>query len=380
MLTAEGCRQRRARLWAAFEEPPDWILLSEPRHLMYFANYSANPFIFRSQNASALLVLGPDETAVLVADNMLEKFAAQAHVSDVVAPTWYDGKGAAPERQAVLVEAALDTMQTRRGSRIGFDEAVPASVSLRLSETRPNLSATVVGPVARRLMRSKDADEIALLRRSMLAIEAGFAAAREHVHPGMTELQAYRVVQDAATGAAGEPVLVYGDLVSGPRTLEKGGPPSTRTIEAGDLFLLDYSVVIHGYRGDFANTWVIDSPATMRQREVAGVCLDAMAAAEALLKPDAPARSIDAAVRQVFERHGVLEHFLHHTGHGVGLGHPDPPYLTRDSRDALLAGDVLTIEPGLYIDDVGGMRFERNYLVTEDGFELLSHHQLGLDT
>ena len=77
MLTSEGCRDRRARLWASLEERPDWILLSEPRHLMYFANFYATPFIFRTQNASALLILGADGSSTLVTDNMLAAYAKQ---------------------------------------------------------------------------------------------------------------------------------------------------------------------------------------------------------------------------------------------------------------------------------------------------------------
>jgi Xaa-Pro dipeptidase len=380
MLTVQGCRDRRTRLWAAFEEKPDWILLSEPRHLMYFANYSASPFTFRSQNASALLILGPDDQTVLLADNMLGTFAEKAHVSDVIAPRWYEGQGTAPDRQAVLVGAAIDAMRARRGSRIGFDEAVPAEVCLHLREARSGLARTALGPIAGRLMRRKDPDEIALFRRSARAIDAGFTGAADRIRPGMTELQAYGAVHDLAREAAGEAVLVYGDFVSGPRTLEKGGPPSSRRLEPGDLFLLDYSVVVHGYRGDFANTWTVGGAPTPQQRELAGACLEAMRAGEARLKPDMDARSVDAAVREVFAGRGVLEHFPHHTGHGLGLGHPDPPYLTRESTETLMEGDILTLEPGLYVEGVGGMRFERNYLITRTGYEVLSRHHLGLET
>jgi Xaa-Pro dipeptidase len=379
MLTSDGCRQRRARLWTALEEEPDWILLSEPRHLMYFGNYYASPFIFRAQNASALLILGPDDSAVLVADNMLKMFAEQAHVTELVTPTWYEGLDAAPERQSVLVRAAIDAMGTRKGLRIGFDQMVPAEVSLHLRESRPGLQRTSVGSTVLELMRRKDEDEIALFRRSVRAMEAGFAGAVHRIGPGMTELQAYQVVHDLVSDEAGEQVLIYGDFVSGPRTLEKGGPPSARRIEAGDLFLLDYSAIVHGYRGDFTNTWVIAGDPTASQRELAAYCLEAMRTGEDLLKPGAVARDVDAAVRRGFEQHGVADHFPHHTGHGLGLGHPDPPYLTRGSTETLVAGDIVTLEPGLYVEGVGGMRFERNYLITETGHEVLSHHYLGLD-
>lgn len=378
MLTADGCRARRARLWAALDEKPDWILVSEPRHLMYFANFYAPPFIFRTQNASALLILGADGSSALVTDNMLAVYAEKAHVDERIAAEWYAGTGSAPERQGVLVRAGSRAMETRRGGRLGFDQMVPVGLHQHLADGRRGLRTTFINDAARTLMRRKDDDEVALFRRAVAAMEAAFAAAASDVHAGMTELQVYGMIAAAICDRLGEQALVYGDFAAGVRTEEKGGPPTTRQIEQGDLFLLDYSVVLYGYRPDFTNTWVVDGDPTPRQRELAEFCVEAMEAGEALLRPGSPGRDIDAALRRVFTRHAVIEHFPHHSGHGLGLGHPDPPYLTPQSGDILAEGDIVTLEPGLYVKGVGGMRFERNYLITAAGFELLTRHHVGL--
>jgi Xaa-Pro aminopeptidase len=378
MLTADGCRARRGRLWGALDEKPDWILLSEPRHLMYFANFYAPPFIFRTQNASALLVLGADGTSTLVTDNLLGVYADKAHVDDRIVAEWYTGVASAPERYAVLVDAAERALQPRAGARFGFDQMVPSGLCLDLARERSGLRSTIINSVAQQLMRRKDPDEVAVLRGVIAAMEAAFARGADGIHAGMTELHAYALVTAVVNERLGEQALVYGDFASGPRTEEKGGPPTPRRIESGDLFLLDYSAVLYGYRADFTNTWTVDGRPTPRQRELAGFCLEAMEAGERLLKPGTWGRGIDAAVRAVFEKHGVLEHFPHHSGHGLGLGHPDPPYFTRGSDDVVVEGDVVTLEPGLYVSGVGGMRFERNYLITASGFELLTRHPLGL--
>jgi Xaa-Pro aminopeptidase len=104
----------------------------------------------------------------------------------------------------------------------------------------------------------------------------------------------------------------------------------------------------------------------------------AMAAGEAELRGDRKCLTVYDAVRDVFERAGVAEHFPHHAGHGLGLTHPEAPFLVRQATETLLAGDVVTLEPGLYVPGVGGIRIEHNYLVTEQGFERLSNHTIAL--
>ena len=120
-----------------------------------------------------------------------------------------------------------------------------------------------------------------------------------------------------------------------------------------------------------------DEP-TPRQVELYEICMGALAAGEALLRPVVPAAQIDAAVRGHFAANGLDGHFPSHTGHGLGLGHPEPPYLVPESIETLQAHDVVALEPGLYLPGVGGMRFERNYLTTDCGHETLTRHQLAL--
>lgn len=379
MLTKEGCRLRRERLWNSLKDKPDWILLSEPQHLMYFANYYASPFVFRSQNAPALLILGADNSSLLVADNLMQPFAEKAHVDKVVAPTWYRSRESAAQRYELLVKTVLDEMKARKGNHIGIEPATYAEVIAELQTSR-KMKTTDVVPNIHQLKRAKDADEIAILRRCMKATDAGFAAAHKGFRPGMTELQAFEMVQTAAIEAAGEQVVIYGDFVSGARTEEGGGPPSSRVMEKRDLFILDFSVILYGYRSDFANTFVIDGGVPLgQQKALADYCYEAMTVGERQLRAGTNCKAMDTLVRNVFTMRHLEDKFPHHTGHGLGLGHPDPPYITPESSDTLIAGDVVTIEPGLYVKGVGGMRFERNYLVTETGYETLSGHFIGLE-
>jgi Xaa-Pro aminopeptidase len=380
MLTAEGCAARRQRLWGALPSPCDVLIVGDLSHLTYFTGYAPSPFVFRTVESSALLILEPGRST-LVADDMLGPYLDKSFADEVVASTWYDGKHAAPYRRGKLVASALDRLAKTPGKRIGVElAAVPVGIIEGLRSARPELEIVDLGPIIRPMRRSKDPDEIATIRQAVRAGEAAHAAALSRMKPGMTELDAYLVVQNAAIEALGEAAIVYGDFASGPRTAtDKGGPPTSRKIEPGDLLLLDFSVIVDGYRGDFTNTFAVGGPPTARQRELFEACVAALEAGESALKPGAPARGVDEAVRAAFRARGLEDAFTSHSGHGLGLGHPEPPYFVPESDETIVVGDVVAIEPGLYIPGEGGMRFERNYLITADGFETLSNHAIRIE-
>ncbi|HEV3164019.1 MAG TPA: Xaa-Pro peptidase family protein [Isosphaeraceae bacterium] len=378
MLTAQGCASRRKRLWDALPAPCDVLIVGDPSNLIYLANYAQSAFTFRSNDAGALLLLQHDH-ATLVADSMVQPYLEAAHVDRLHAPTWYDGLRSAPRRQTLLVQSTLEALASMPGKQVGIEaSSVPIGVIEGLRSARPGLELIDIDPTLRRLRRAKDADELEILKKSIAAGEAGFAAALEAIQPGMTEFEAFLLVQKASLEAIGDKAILYGDFDSGPRGHKVIGPPSERTILAGDLFILDFSVVLNGYRGDFANTILAGGKPTPRQQELYEGCIAAMEAGEAMLRPGTPARDVDAAVRQEFARRGLDPHFPSHCGHGIGLGHPEPPYIVPESDDTLLPGDVVTLEPGQYAPDYGGMRYERNYLITASGFETLTHHRLAL--
>src|SRR4051812_40691808 len=176
MLTAEGCAGRRKRLWGAVPAGCDALIVGDPSHLIYFAGYAPSPFVFRTVESGALLLLEPGRST-LVADNLLRPFLDRAFADEVVAPVWYDGTRSAPARRGRLVASALDRLASMPGRRVGVElSSVPSGVVEGLRAARPGIEFVDLGPVIRPLRRSKDPDELEVLRRSMRAGEAGLAA------------------------------------------------------------------------------------------------------------------------------------------------------------------------------------------------------------
>lgn len=384
MLTLAGCRERRTRLWEHLPEEIAWVLIGDQRHVQYFSGFRINPISF-SADQKALLLLTRDGKACLLADNFVKRSVTSPYfVDDECIIPWYTHKTSVTNRDDALCQALAETANLRSDAPGLIEpEGLSEQCAAMVAETAAwqfqfdDQESTTLGTLIRTLRRSKHADEMALLRRCMVACEAGHRRAFDVVRPGLSEFEVYLEVQRAAQEAAGVPCVVYGDFRATNATLHKaGGLPTSCRLKDGDLFILDYSVVIDGYRSDFTNTIAVGQPTPdiVAQFEA---CRDALTAAEELLKPGAAARDIWAAASAVLESRGCGK-LAHHAGHGLGLEHPEPPILVSHSDDTLATGDVITLEPGCYIEGRGGMRFEHNYLITESGCERLSNHRVGL--
>ncbi len=360
MLTAEGCRQRRQRLWQRLGErlPTDRLLLADPLHLMYLANFHVDPFSL-GFDYGGILELRRDGSCILWHENRLPDSVKSSFADEVRVVTWYDGQSApSGPRRLALVRAVSETGEFRLHDRPG------------------DPWAEIVVTTLAQMRRSKDGDEIELLKRCARAAEAGFVWAEQNLAPGMTELDVYVGVQSACTKEAAHAVIVYGDFAVSPGASRRGGPPTQRVLATGDMFILDFSVVIRGYRCDFTKTFVVGREPNPTQRRMHELCSSALQAGERLLRAGVPCQAVDDAVRGVFRSAGLAEHFGHHVGHGLGLSHPEAPFIVRHSSETLVEGDVITLEPGLYIEGVGGLRIEHNYRITADGYERLSQHDL----
>jgi Xaa-Pro aminopeptidase len=380
MLTAEGCRARRRRLWDSLTDACDLLLVSDPHHLAYLANYAPSPFTFRTVGANALLILEP-ERATLVGDNLVRPFLDLAHVDEIVAPVWYEGKRSARNRRDLLPATVLDHLGGKPPRRVGLEgNWLPTAISEGLRASRADVEWTEIGPTLLSLRRCKDDDEVAAIRRSIRAGEAGIAAARSELRPGLTEIEAYQIIEAAIQIDQGGRAFVYGDFVSGPESRRRLGPPTARVLKPGDLFLIDFSVVVDGYRGDIATTLVVGGEPTAEQLACFEGCRHALAVGETQLRPGVPCLEIDAAIRTALAETGQDPQSPGHLGHGIGLDHPEPPYIVAESAERLEIGDVVTLEPGQYDGSLGSLRWERNYRITPGGFELLSHHPLTLGT
>jgi Xaa-Pro aminopeptidase len=226
------------------------------------------------------------------------------------------------------------------------------------------------------LEKRKDADEIALLSTSIDCSLAAYDAASTAIEPGANELAVKEAGHLAATLHAGEVVFHNGDYQCG----TFGGFARDHRVEDGELYIIDAWTIYQGYWSDLCRTFAVDS-LTPLQQEIYDHVAQSLLDVQNELRPgrtgDEIWRFLDARLRE--HPHLRESGLVHHAGHGVGLRPHEAPDLNRDRGGLIEVGDVISIEPGAYSDELRqGIRVENTFLVTESGAELLSDYPLSL--
>jgi Xaa-Pro dipeptidase len=321
---------------------------------------------------ASALVLGPEEAVLVLFGSEAPASGADRHV---LLEGFHRDRHVEPEEALAAALAPEITAVARQAERIGVEAAaVPGWLHPGLEDLREAGRIADAGAQLARLRRSKDADELDVIRRNVGLAETAYARAAEVVRPGATELDVYQEMIRAAEREAGGHVPHIGDFAAGPGGGETGGWPTLRRLNAGDSHVIDFQLNPGGYWADLSRTFVAGE-ASAAQLDAAHLAAGALEAVERMLRPGLSMPELDAAVRDFL---GVREDlgggsYFHRTGHGVGLAGHEPPWIVAGSAETLEAGDVIAIEPGLYAPELmGGVRTEDMYAITADGAERLS--------
>ncbi len=259
--------------------------------------------------------------------------------------------------------------------RIGVEGTIQYRIAGKLLAKGFKLSE--VDHLLQELRIVKDDSELRIIESAVRIVEESIVEGYRNLKPGISERELSRIVRDRAEelGAEEAPYCI---VQSGPNTALPHAVPSSRKVLEGDVVLFDVSIRFNGYFADLTRVYTVGRPKPEHIR-IHEIVLRAQENALRAIKPGVKASVIDRAVREVISREGYGPHFIHRTGHGLGVEVHERPYISPLSDELLREGMVFTVEPGIYLPGRFGVRLEDDVVVTDKGYRNLARLSKSLE-
>jgi Xaa-Pro aminopeptidase len=347
----------------------DAVLITEPFNRRYLSGYTATDHGI--QESSGVLLVPARGIPYLLTDSRF-MLQAQEETHGFTVELYPKGLNA-------RLKQLLPGLDIRR---LGFESHYflhSSAAKMEKMANRVDVELIPITGLVERMRIIKSEDEIRVLKKSVLLNERVFQLVYNTIDPGMTEIEIALALELTmrelgAEGPGFDTIVAFGTNAARPHAV-----PTDRVLKSGDIVLIDMGLIFQGYCSDMTRTFVAGKPdktylerlRVVRKAQVAGINA---------IHAGAVCRDIDRAAREVIVNAGYGDFFGHGLGHGVGLAVHEEPRLGPRSRKKLRAGMIVTIEPGIYLPEWGGIRLENMAVVREDGCDVLNEDVTGLDT
>jgi Xaa-Pro aminopeptidase len=276
------------------------------------------------------------------------------------------------DREVQSLGAAIKQHLTTEKA-IGFESAfVTVAIWTDVFKDLVGLDVKPLNGTVELLRAVKNDWELASMRKAAAIADEALFETLKLMKSGVTEREIateldYRMKQLGSDGVSFDTIMLFGARSALPH-----GKSGETQLNEGDFVLIDFGAVINGYRSDMTRTYVFGEP-TAKQQQMFNAVAEAQQACFDLLKPGIACKTINATSEKILAEHGFSEFAGKGLGHGVGLFLHEFPFINRITDHNLEVGNVITIEPGVYIPELGGVRLEDDVVITESGFEFITH-------
>ncbi len=327
--------------------PGEAVLLHKPSNMFYVSGYTGEG-----------LVLLTAETKAIITDFRYTEQAEKQAPGYRVAMTTKD---------CDHEQTALKLMREQQVAKVYYeDDFITVKDFRKMEKVMEGLAFVPVDGVPEKLREIKDAAEIDALARACKITNEAFSYIVGVIREGMTEREIARELENymlthGAQATAFNTIVASGENGSLPHAI-----PGERKVRKGDMITMDFGAKVDGYCADMTRTVALGEPGE-KMRHVYGVVFEAQRMAQEALAAGKVCREIDAVARDYIASQGFGDHFGHGLGHAVGIDIHESPRLSMLCTDLTRENQVLTVEPGVYLPGVGGVRIENSCVVTADG-------------
>ncbi len=335
------------------EREVDAVLLSVGADLPYFTGYEAMP----TERLTAFVVT-PSGTPTLL-------------VPELEAPRVQPGEFRVRAWGETEDPISLASTAAGQPEEVAVGDHMWSAFLVRFQKEWPDASWLAASELTRDLRMRKDPAEIDALRRAAHGVDRVLERIPTEVpFAGKTEAEVARRLAEM-TVEEGHQVADFAIVASGPNGASPHHEPGDRVIEEGDLVVCDFGGRWDGYHSDATRTFSVGEPSD-EQTEVHQIVLAANQAARNAVAPGVPCQEVDRAARKVVINAGYGAHFIHRTGHGIGLDVHEHPYMVEGNETPLESGMTFSVEPGIYLVDRFGVRIEDIVACSDDGADSLN--------
>lgn len=323
------------------------ILVHKPSNIFYLSGYTGE----------GLLVIGQGVKAIITDFRYVEQAQAQA-------PGYVVHAISNEVNHAQLAARLLFEHQITKA--LYEDDCLTVRAAKKLQEALGNIALESLANQPEKLREIKDDSEIALISKACAISSKAFELVLHDVKPGMTEIQLKRLLENHLMDLGAQSTSFDTIVASGPNGSLPHAIPGERQLQKGDMITLDFGAKYKGYCADMTRTISLGQPEA-KMLEVYNIVLEAQKASQDALAPGKLCQAMDSIARDYIKDKGYADHFGHGLGHAVGIDIHEDPRLSQKSQDALQPGHVVTVEPGIYLPGIGGVRIENTCLITETG-------------
>jgi Xaa-Pro aminopeptidase len=334
------------------ERKLDGILIEDPTNVYYLSNFTGS---------TCSVFISATSATVLVDFRYIEQAKKQCVGFDVVV---YD------QSFEQFMKSLNELLYQDDVHRVGFDGS--NMVFDRVTKIKETLDATLLSVNLIALRSIKDESELKKIKDAVEVGDAVFADVYLNIESGMKETDVVSMMQNALK-KRGASDFSFGTIVaSGERSSMPHGVASDKLIESSDIVTVDWGIILDHYCSDCTRTFFMKEPTNEKLVDMYNTVLKANQAAIAAVKAGVSTKVVDQVARDVVAKAGYGDYFNHGTGHGVGIDIHEYPRLNPFTDVMLETNMVITIEPGIYIEGVGGVRIEDVVVVKENGCEVLT--------
>lgn len=345
-------QKRVERLRKAFaKQEIDALLVSSATNRRYMTGFSGS---------SGVALITENEALLITDFRYVDQAEEQAEAYTIV------------KHEGPIGETIASELRRLNVKRLGFEQDhVTFSEYRGFQERFTGTELIPISGVIEELRLVKDERELSLIRKAVEIADQTYSHILSFIKPGMKEIEVaneleFHMRKLGATCSSFDIIVA-----SGVRSALPHGVASSKVIEKGDFVTLDFGAVYQGYVSDITRTIAMGEPAD-ELKTIYDVCLQAQNIGVEKLKAGMTGKEADALCRDYIREHGFGDCFGHSTGHGIGLDVHEGPALSHRVGRVLEPGMVVTVEPGIYIKGVGGVRIEDDVLIKEDGNEILT--------